>query len=98
MSYPVAAGTQEKARPVRTSELLREFGNSITTDRVTVGEIVAALGGRGLGVLLAIFSLPNVLPSAIPFGNVATGIPPLILTLQLVLGFDRLILPHFVAR
>jgi hypothetical protein len=98
MSYPVTVGAQDTSTPVRTSELLREFSNSITSDRVTVGEIVAALGGRGLGVLLAIFSLPNVLPSAVPFGNIATGIPPLIFTLQLVLGFDRLILPHFVAR
>ena len=58
----------------------------------------AALGGRGLGVLLAIFALPNVLPSAIPFGNIATGIPPVIFTLQLMLARrDRLMLPHFIA-
>src|SRR5207248_11061237 len=63
-----------------------------------LGEIVAGLGDRGLGVLLAVFALPNILPSAVPFGNVPTGIPPLIFAIQLMLGIDHLILPKFIAR
>jgi hypothetical protein len=65
---------------------------------VSLGDVVSALGDRGLGVLLAIFALPNILPSAVPFGNVPTGIPPLIVAVQLLLGMDRLILPKFIAR
>jgi len=87
-----------EARPMRTSELLREFANSLTSDRVTLAEIVSGLGDRGLGVLIAIFALPNILPSAVPFGNVPTGIPPLIFAIQLWLGVDHLILPPFLAR
>jgi len=85
-------------RPTRTSELLRAFAHSLDSDRVTLAEIVAGLGDRGLGVLIAIFALPNILPSTVPFGNVATGIPPLVFAVQLMLGVDHLILPDFLAK
>jgi hypothetical protein len=85
-------------RPTRTSELLREFAHSLNSDRVTLAEIVGGLGDRGLGVLIAIFALPNILPSTVPFGNVATGIPPLVFAVQLMLGVEHLILPGFLAR
>jgi hypothetical protein len=98
MSYQATVGRATKPEPSRTSDLLRQFAASLTVERVTVGEVVAALGDRGLGVLIAIFALPNILPSTVPFGNVATGIPPLIFAVQLMLGFDRLILPRFVAK
>ncbi len=89
---------EEGTQPTRTSELLREFARSLTSDRVTLAEIVAGLGDRGLGVLIAIFALPNILPSAVPFGNVPTGLPPLIFAIQLALGVDHLIVPGFLAR
>jgi len=85
-------------RPTRTSEVLRAFAESRTSERVSVGEIVAALGDRGLGVLIAIFALPNVFPSTVPFGNVLTGIPVILFAVQLMLGVERLILPDFIAR
>jgi len=85
-------------RPPRTSELLRTFAHSLDSERVTLAEIVAGLGDRGLGVLIAIFALPNILPSTVPFGNVATGIPPLVFAVQLMLGVEHLILPGFLAR
>ncbi len=89
---------EEGTQPTRTSELLRAFAHSLTSDRVTLAEIVAGLGDRGLGVLIAIFALPNILPSAVPFGNVPTGLPPLIFAIQLALGVDHLIVPGFLAR
>jgi len=85
-------------RPTRTSELLRTFAHSLDSDRVSLAEIVEGLGDRGLGVLIAIFALPNILPSTVPFGNVATGIPPLVFAVQLMLGVEHLILPPFLAR
>src|SRR5205807_647234 len=96
------AGTPADAdgepRPIRTSELLRQFARDLPADRVTLGDVVSGLGDRGLGVLIAVFALPNILPSAVPFGNVPTGIPPLIFAVQLMLGIDHLILPDFLAR
>jgi hypothetical protein len=84
--------------PSRTSDLLRNFAASLTSERVSVEEIVASLGDRGLGVLIAIFALPNIIPSALPFGNVPTGLPPLLFAIELTLGADHLILPKFIAR
>jgi hypothetical protein len=98
MNYNATLGAAAKAKPSRTSELLRQFASSLTVERVTVGEIAAAIGDRGLGVLIAVFALPNILPSTVPFGNVLTGVPPLVFAVQLMLGFHRLILPRFVAR
>src|SRR3954469_24845431 len=89
---------EKGTRATRTSEMLREFARSLTSDRVSLAEIVAGLGDRGLGVLIAVFALPNILPSAVPCGNVPTGIPPLIFAIQLALGLDHLILPGFLAR
>ena len=92
------SATQGDPPPVRTSELLRRFARDLPDDRVTLGDVVAGLGDRGLGALIAVFALPNILPSAVPFGNVPTGIPPLIFAVQLMLGSDHLILPDFIAR
>jgi hypothetical protein len=85
-------------RPTRTSELLRAFADSRVSERVSVGEIVAALGDRGLGVLITIFALPNVFPSTVPFGNVLTGVPVILFAVQLMLGVERTILPDIIAR
>jgi hypothetical protein len=78
--------------------MLRAFTSSVTSDRVSIAEIVAALGGRGLGVLIALFSLPNTISTPILFSNVLVAIPVLIFAVQLMLGFDRLMLPSVVAR
>jgi hypothetical protein len=83
--------------PLRTSDLLNAYVQSLTEERTSVRDIVAGLGERGLGVLIAIFALPNLLPSTVPFGNVATGIPPLFLAVQLMLGYVQPILPAFIA-
>jgi hypothetical protein len=91
-------GMEAGVRPTRTSELLRDFTQSLTAERVSIAEIVAGLGDRGLGVLIAIFALPNILPAAVPFGNVPAGIPPLIFAVQLMLGMNHLILPGVVAK
>ena len=98
MNYALPNVDMNDATPTRTSTLLRDFAATVTAERVSVGEIVAALGDRGLGVLIAIFAIPNMLPSAVPFGNTVVGIFPLIFAVHLACGFDRLMLPTFVAK
>jgi hypothetical protein len=98
MNYPLSNVDLRSATPTRTSALLRDFCDAVTGDRVSVGEIVAALGDRGLGVLIAIFAIPNMLPSVVPFGNVVIGIFPLIFALHLACGVDRLMLPASIAQ
>ena len=86
------------ARAERTSQLLRDFAQALTADRVSLAEIDRGLGDRGLGVLMAIFAVPNIFPSTVPFGNVITGIPMILLTVHLVLGWRQLVLPPSLAR
>lgn len=85
-------------RPERTSQLLRDFAENLTAERVSLAEIDRGLGDRGLGVLMAIFAVPNIFPSTVPFGNVITGIPMIILAVHLMLGWRQLVLPGFLAR
>ena len=85
------------ARPEKTSQLLRQFAEHLGTERVSLQDIVASLGDRGLGVLMAIFAVPNIFPAPIPFGNVVFGIPVIILAVHLMLGWPRLKLPRAVA-
>ncbi len=86
------------AERARTSELLREFARSRTCARVSIGEIVAGLGDRGIGVLMAVFAIPNIFPSTVPFGNVLTGLPVILFAVQLLLGTEHTILPAILAR
>jgi len=98
MNQDAVTGLRNRQRTARTSDLVRDFAASLVGDRISVGDIVAGLGDRGLGVLLAIFALPNIRGSTVPFGNIATGIPPLIFAFQLMIGEHSLVLPRFIAR
>jgi hypothetical protein len=72
--------------------LARESGR----DRISVGELLSALGDRALGALLFIFAVPNVLP--VPPGTSAIlGAPLVFLAAQLMLGRPPW-LPSFVAN
>ena len=74
MNYALPNVDLNSVTPTRTSALLRDFAGTVARERVSVGDIVAALGDRGLGVLIAIFAIPNMLPSAVPFGNSVVGL------------------------
>jgi hypothetical protein len=85
-------------RPEKTSQLLRLFAEHLGSGRVSLQDIVASLGDRGLGVLMAIFAVPNIFPAPIPFGNVLFGIPVIILAVHLMMGWPRLKLPRSIAK
>lgn len=91
-------GASPAAAPERTSELVETFARDLSGHYVTVGDITRALGDRGLGLLLAVFSLPNVIPTAIPGATILFGIPSFVFAIELASGKKRLILPGFVAR
>ena len=85
-------------RPTRTSEFLRELAGSLQSERVTMREIVDALGDRGLGVLIAVFAIPNIIVVPILFGNVFFGIFSMVFGIHLMLGIRHLVLPEFLGR
>ena len=69
----------------RSSQVLREFKDTHTGERVTLGELRDALGDRAFGVLLFIFSLPNLVPN-IPGMSTIFAIPLLFLSWQFSYG------------
>ncbi len=85
-------------QPVRTSEFLRQLAGSLQSERVTMREIVDALGDRGLGVLIAVFAIPNIIVVPIIFGNVFFGIFSMVFGVHLMLGVRHLVLPDFLGR
>jgi hypothetical protein len=87
-----------ESRPPRTSELLILFAQSVHHETVSIRQVVDALGDRGLGVLIAVFALPNVLPTFIPFSNILFGLLVMIFGLHLMLGVRHLVLPKGIGR
>lgn len=81
-SAPVPVGASHK-RPL--SALLREIADDSTRERVSVGDLLAALRDRALGPLLFVFAFPNALPLP-PGSSSVLGAPLLFLAAQLALG------------
>lgn len=65
-------------------------------ERISIGDLLAALGDRALGALLFIFAFPNVLPVP-PGTSTLLGAPLVFLAAQLMLGRTPW-LPAFVSR
>lgn len=73
----------------RTSDVLREFLDGLTEPRVRLVDVRDALGDRAFGILLFVFSVPNLIPSGLPGISTVLGIPLLLLSAQLVMGRSR---------
>lgn len=67
------------------SELLRKVADDATGERITVGDLLDALGDRAIGALLFVFAVPNVLPMP-PGMSAVLGAPLLFLAAQLTFG------------
>jgi hypothetical protein len=91
---PQETDTHERAT---ASAQLMALGSRLKgrTDGISLGEIVDGLGRTGLGMTLLLLSLPALIPIPGPFGLVFGSIVALV-SLQLMLGARRLMLPEFV--
>lgn len=83
--------------PERTSAALRRFAGSWTAERISLGDIVAAVPQRAYGVLLIAFALPNLVPVSIPGMSTVLSVPILILAAQLAWGRGAPWLPRWLA-
>lgn len=78
------------------SDVLQRLADDGGRERISVGDLLAALSDRALGALLFVFACPNALP-AIPGTSVILGAPLVLLAAQL--AFKRKPwLPAFIAR
>lgn len=76
--------------------MLRALADDASRERITVGDLLQALGDRAIGALLFIFAVPNVLP--VPPGTSSVlGAPLVFLAAQLTFGM-RPWLPGIISR
>lgn len=86
---------QHSAGPA-LSEVLRQLAEDGGRERISIGDLLAALSDRALGALLFVFACPNVLPVP-PGTSVILGTPLVILAAQLAFA-RKPWLPAFIAR
>lgn len=67
-----------------TSEILQRFADT-EEQSVSVRELVATMGLRTHGILLAIFALPDAIPLPIPSVSAIIGIPLVLIAAHLVI-------------
>ena len=80
----------------RLSEVLRDIDVG-DARRVSVGDVVDALGDRSFSPLMVIFAMPNVF-LFIPGSSVFTALPLVFLAVQLMSGRGAVWLPRLVAE
>lgn len=67
--------------------VLHSLAQDTHRERVSVGDLLAAMEGRALGALLFLFAFPNVLPTP-PGTSTILGAPLIFLAAQLALGMS----------
>jgi hypothetical protein len=82
----------------RLSDLLVRQAATVTGERVTLGDMAEFLGDRSIGGLLLVLALPMALPVPAPGISVLFGVPMIVVSAQLALGYRRAWLPARLAR
>jgi hypothetical protein len=80
------------------SQLIRHIAADWPRERLTLGELIEAVGMRGFGILIVLFAIPNLLPVYIPGLSPIFGVPLMLVCLQLALGYETPRLPGFLTR
>jgi hypothetical protein len=78
------------------SSILRLLSVEANRERISIRDLVDALGDRALAALMFVFALPNVFPTP-PGTSAVLGVPLIFLTAQLALG-RKLWLPDFICK
>ncbi|MGQ9369965.1 exopolysaccharide biosynthesis protein [Azospirillum sp. A39] len=86
-----------RSGPERTSDVLAGFRRRLPAGRVTIGDLIAALGDRSVGTILLALALPTVAP--VPLGvSVLFNLPVLLFSMTLLLGRRGGYLPDWLLR
>ncbi|MFN3262071.1 MAG: exopolysaccharide biosynthesis protein [Pikeienuella sp.] len=96
MTVAEAAAGAGAPPPRPLSRVIAEIAAS-PAERISLGEIAAALWDRGFAPLMALCAAPNVLP-IMPGSSFIFGIPLILLSFQLMLGWPRVWLPGRLNR
>jgi hypothetical protein len=87
-----------RAAEDRLSDLLKRQAAMVTSERVTLRDMAEFLGDRSIGGLLLILALPMALPVPAPDISVFFGVPLIVISAQLALGYRRAWLPARLAQ
>ncbi|EGF91449.1 exopolysaccharide synthesis, ExoD family protein [Asticcacaulis biprosthecium C19] len=82
---------------VPASKIISDLAARLDGDRVSVGDLLAHLEGRALGLVLLILSLPICIPN-IPGISTIFGLLLIGPAIQMILGAKSLWMPRFVKR
>ncbi len=94
IALPVACAEVEEER---TSDVLARFRANLPAGRVTLGDLIRALGDRSLGTILLALSLPTIAP--VPLGvSCLFDLPIVLYTAQLAFGRRGAGLPDWLLR
>lgn len=85
---------RESPEPLSLSAHIRALGRQ-AAETVTLGEIIDTFGRRAFGALIFVLALPNLLPLP-PGSTTILGAPLLLISPQMVIGFQTLWLPAFI--
>jgi hypothetical protein len=91
---PPRSGPDATRRPL--SRILTEIAEDPARARVSIRDLIDAMGDRAFGALLLVFALPNAIPAP-PGTSGVLGVPLVILTAQLMLR-QRPWLPDWILR
>lgn len=94
-SRTAALSGEGPAREPKLSRILGEIAADPARERVSVGDLLAAMRDRAFGALMLVFALPNVLPTPPGISGIL-GLPLVFLAAQLMLG-QRPWLPKVIA-
>lgn len=85
---------RESPEHLSLSAHIRALGRQ-TAEKVTLGEIIDTFGRRAFGALMFVLALPNLLPLP-PGSSTILGAPLVLISPQMVIGFQTLWLPRFI--
>lgn len=89
-------GAKENADTRRLSSVLVELGAG-TADRISFNDILVALSERSFGALLILFAALNLIPLP-PGTSTIFGIPLVLLSIQMLIGFENPWFPAALRR
>ncbi len=98
MPDPTFRMSSQRAAEDPLSDLLFRQAATLTGERVTLGDMAEFLGDRSIGGLLLVLALPMALPVPAPGLSVLFGVPMIVISAQLALGYRRAWLPARLAR
>lgn len=89
---------QPRAHRPRAAELLEEFISNFQGNTITLEDLLNALGHRAFGLAILVFALANLLIANIPGISTVLGLPLILISVQMVMGYSRPWLPKKLAQ